>query len=111
MLTSTQFEPLFTFSADPRPAILFTPFVLSETEFREIAQDTICACYDESLQLGAVADLWTDAILDEKPREMPFASIAASLNVSAAEAERLTDEVKVIARRVHEEQTGMPASW
>lgn len=86
-------------------------FILTETELREIVQQTVAACYDISEELGTVADFWAVALLHRTPHKPAPVNIAATLNCSLAKVEALTLQVRDVARDVHEEETGLPAPW
>jgi hypothetical protein len=86
-------------------------FILTETELREIVQETIAACYDVSNCHGIVADFWAEALLHEAPHAPEPVNIAAALECTLATVEDITEQVRAIARDVHEEVTGLPAMY
>ncbi len=100
-----------TLTYQPKTAAGDEPFILTECELREIVQLTVAACYECSDTLGAVADFWAVALLDQKPHMPAPTDIAAALHCGLEEVEALTFQVRDIARDVHEEETGLPAPW
>ena len=78
--------------------------ILSDIEFREIAQATIAACYDISERLGFAAEYWVDYVLN-------ICDGAGALCAEKTHAKELVNDVREVSRRVHLEETGLPASW
>ncbi|WIB65524.1 hypothetical protein [Curtobacterium sp. MCBD17_040] len=84
--------------------------ILSDIEFREVMQMTIATCYDMSLHLGSVADYWADAFFSNDAAPS-LTALGTALGITVTAARALLAQVRNVSRRVHQDETGLPATW
>ncbi|WIB65531.1 hypothetical protein [Curtobacterium sp. MCBD17_040] len=94
------------------PLTTTAEFVLSEVELREVAQAVVAACWDRSEPLGAVADHWAGTITGTTAGTPPLEAVAATIGQPLTAVHTLLEQVRTVARHVHEQETGgLPAPW
>lgn len=86
-------------------------FPISEVEARELIAMTIEACYDESDELGSVAEAWVGRMYAEPPVLGTPKEVSVELGIEPAKAWRLVQRARKLAAKLCVEKLGIQSPF
>lgn len=86
-------------------------FPISEVEARELIAMTIEACYDESDELGEVAEAWVGRMYAEPPVLGTPKEVSVELGIEPAKAWRLVQRARKLAAKLCVEKLGIQSPF